>query len=247
MKAIIRNKLVDNQCRKINQTDRLISTLCTVPKTPEPRALIFFSSDGLKMRAWTLVPFSPGPSGSKLYEKKTTIYSQMISLPPSAHGNHKRDSSWQLMSCWMLSKVSPPHSQGTSAWLSCDGWQGLGGTAHPGKTTPGRRSSQPAHLKLYLWSDRCLNEAEREMMTRCDLIWDILTKTTSFRQPVSDLWHQASSSIYSPAGGNTHLLTASLTVSKQSLSPGPEHLQQQTQHYFQHLYEDIHRQTYIYT
>lgn len=46
--------------------EHLINTLLTVPKTPEPRGLIFLKSEGLNMRAWTLVPFSPGPSGSKL-------------------------------------------------------------------------------------------------------------------------------------------------------------------------------------
>lgn len=46
--------------------EKSVTTLLTVPKTPEPRGLIFLSSEGFNMRAWTLVPFSPGPSGSKL-------------------------------------------------------------------------------------------------------------------------------------------------------------------------------------
>lgn len=49
-------------------------------------------------------------------------------------------------------------------------------------------------------------------------------------------------SVYSPAGGNIYLLTASLDVSKQSFNPGPQHLQQKYIIIF-----SIHRFKYCYT
>lgn len=46
-----------------------VQTLCTVPKTPDPRSLLLRNSELFRMRAWTFVPFSPGSSGSMLYRR----------------------------------------------------------------------------------------------------------------------------------------------------------------------------------
>lgn len=139
-------KSLDKMCMCM-ETKTIVNTLCTMPKTPEPRALIFFSSEGLRMRAWTLVPFSPGPRGSKLCQN--THNGSFFSL--SVTNACSEVSSWG----WM---VSPLHSPGISSWLSCGGWPGLGGTARPGKTTPGRKSNQPGRLELCLWSDHWSRE-----------------------------------------------------------------------------------------
>lgn len=134
------NKSMANQWISL-ETVRFINTLFTVPKTPEPRGLNFFSSEGLRIRAWTLVPFSPGPSGSKLCQEnqKSQIKKQ-----------NKTGAALTLLTRWVISEVSPLRFPDTSSWLSCGGWPGLGGTAHPGKTTPSRKSSQQGHLKLCL-------------------------------------------------------------------------------------------------
>lgn len=49
-----------------------------------------------------------------------------------------------------LDGLSPLRSPGTSSLPSYGGWPGLDDIAHPGKTTPGRKSGRPGHLKLCL-------------------------------------------------------------------------------------------------
>lgn len=76
---------------------RITITLWTDPNTPLPSSLILRSSEGFRIRAWTLDPFSPGSRGSKLYRHRDHVLKPTLT---------EAQQHWEDLRLWLTPPLS---------------------------------------------------------------------------------------------------------------------------------------------